>query len=156
MNVMIRFLIPLVAVLLLFSCCKSNEKAYQAAYEKMKEKDTELLKQEEADMLADNKDVLIKRTDPVNQKISESVTVVAGNAKNLSRFNIVIKSFINRTNAKSLFDRMVEEGHKAVLVKTPKNEYRIVVATCQYEVDADRIANEFKKTWPETWILVRY
>ncbi len=153
---MIRFLIPLCAVLLLFSCCKSNEKAYQAAYEKMKEKEVELAKQEEADLLMDESETLIKRTITTNIKTTESVTVVAGDAKNLSKFNIVLKNFINRTNAKSLFDRMIDEGKKAVLVKNDKNEYRVVVTSCKYEVDADRIANEYKTTWPDTWILVRY
>lgn len=156
MNIMNRFLIPLFAVLLLFSCCKSNEKAYQVAFEKMKEKDAELVKQEEADLLMDSSETLIKRTTTVNAKTSESVSVVVGDTKDLSKFNIVIKSFINRTNAKSLYDRMKEEGHKAVLVKNSKNEYRVVVASCKYEVDADRIANDYKEIWPDTWILVRY
>ena len=107
---MIRFLMPLLAVLLLFSCCKSNEKAYKVAFDKMKEKDAELVKQEEADLLMDSSETLIKRSTTVNVKTSESVSVVEGDARNLSRYNIVIKSFINRTNAKSLYDRMVEEG----------------------------------------------
>lgn len=153
---MIRFLLPLLAVLLLFSCCKSNEKAYQVAFEKMKERDVELVKQEEADLLMDSTETLIKRTTTVNVKTSESVSVVEGDKMNLSRYNIVIKSFINRTNAKSLYDRMVEEGRKAVLVKNSKNEYRVVVASCMYEVDADKIATDYKKTWPDTWVLVRF
>jgi hypothetical protein len=153
---MIRFLIPVFAVSLLFSCCKSNEKAYQAAFEKMKEKDAELLKQEEATMLMDSSEVLIKRTSTVNVKITESVSVVEGDVKDLSKFNIVIKNFINRTNAKSLFERMKEEGHKAVLVKNDKNEYRVVVTSCKYVVDAEKFATEYKKTWPDTWVLVRY
>lgn len=153
---MIRFLIPLFVVSLLFSCCKSNEKAYQAAFEKMKEKDAELLRQEEAVLLMDSTETLIKRPTTANVKTRESVSVVEGDANNLSRFNIVIKSFINRTNARSLFDRMIEEGHKAVLVKNDKNEFRVVVTSCKFEVDADRIASDYKKIWPDTWILVRY
>lgn len=153
---MIRFVAPLLAVLLLFSCCKSNEKAYQVAFEKMREKDAELAKQEETDLLGDSSETLIKRTTVVNLKIRESVTVVLGDSKNLSKFNIVLKSLINRTNAKSLYDRMVEQGYSAVLVQNSKKEYRVIVESCKYEVDADRIANELKKTWPDTWILVRY
>jgi len=153
---MIRFFAPLLAVLLLFSCCKSNEKAYQVAFEKMKEKDNELVKMEQADLLADTSEKLIKRTTPINLKIKESVTVVSGNIKNLSRFNIVLKNFINHTNAKSLYDRMVKEGHPAVLVQNNKQEYRVIVESCKYEFDADRIAKELKNTWPDVWILVRY
>lgn len=154
---MIRFFVPLMAVLLMFSCCKSNEKAYQAAYEKMKDREAEITKEEEADMMAGNgPETLIKRAPTTNLKVNESVTVVAGDAKNLSKYNIVLKSFINRTNAKSLYDRLVKEGNKAVLVQNVKKEYRVVVESCKYEYEADKIAADFRKVWPETWILVRY
>ncbi len=150
-----RSLIPLLVLPLFFSCCKSNEKAYQAAFEKMKEKDAEMLKIEQADILGDSSETLVKQTS-TNLKVSESVTVVFGDAKNLSRFNIVLKSFINRTNAKSLYERMKEEGRLAVLVQNSKKEYRVIVESCKYEMDADKILNEVKKSWPDAWILVRY
>lgn len=154
---MIKNLIPLFAVLLLFSCCKSNEKAYQIAYEKIKEKETEREQLEVAEMMSDGVDtILVRTTNKIIAKINESVSVVEGDANSLSKYNIVIKSLINQTNARSLYGRMVEEGHKAVLVKNVKNEYRVVVASSLYEPDANNIANAFKETWPDTWILVRY
>jgi hypothetical protein len=151
-----RFLLFLPLMLLLFSCCKSNEKAYNATYQKLKDKNEESLLAERAQTAETITDDVVKKNDPGVVKVHEVVTVVLGEDKNLSTYNIVIKSFINRTNARSLYNRMIEEGRNAVLVQNKDMMYRIVVDACKYEIDADKLLTAEKKTWPEAWILVRY
>lgn len=151
-----RLIFTLPLLMLLFSCCKSNEKAYNTAFQNLKEKNEESLLAQRASTAETISDDVVKKNDPGVVKVHETVTLILGKQENLSFYNIVIKSFINRTNAKSLYDRMIDDGHKAVLVQNKEAMFRIIVSACKYEADADKLLAEAKKEWPEAWILVRY
>jgi hypothetical protein len=150
-----RLLFTLPLLMLLFACCKSNEKAYNVAYQNLKEKNEESLLAQRANTAETISDDVVKKA-PGMVKVHETVTLILGKQEDLSTYNIVIKSFINRTNAKSLFDRMVDDGHKAVLVQNKESMFRIIISACKYEKDADNMLAEARKEWPEAWILVRY
>lgn len=143
-------------MLVLFACCKSNEKAYNAAYQRMKEKNEASLLEERAQTAEIISDDVVKKKDPGMVKVHEVVTLMLGDEQHLSTYNIVIKSFINRTNARSLYQRMLEEGHNAVLVQNKDLMYRIVIDACKYEADAEKLLTAVRDKWPEAWILVRY
>ncbi|MDP4277931.1 MAG: SPOR domain-containing protein, partial [Bacteroidota bacterium] len=81
--------------------------------------------------------------------------ILEGKEKDLSVYNIVIKSFINRTNAYSLYSRMKDAGYPAVLAQNKDRMYRIIIESCKYQVDANRFLEEARKSWPDAWILVR-
>jgi len=153
---MSRFVLLLPVSLLLFSCCKSNEKAYNAAYQKLKEKNEEIALTERAKTAETISDEVINRQTSGSIKATEVVTLILGEETHLSKYSIVIKSFINKTNARSLYSRMIEEGHPAVLVQNKELMYRIIIESCRYEQDADRILSKVKQSWPDAWILVRF
>lgn len=151
-----RLFIILPLFLSLFACCKSNEKAYNVAFQNLKEKNEESLLTQRAQTAETISDDVVKKADPGVVKVHETVTLVLGEQDHLSAYNIVIMSFINRTNARSLYNRMKEEGHKAVLVQNKDLLFRVIVNACKYEADAGKLLAEVRKEWPEAWILVRY
>jgi hypothetical protein len=65
-----------------------------------------------------------------------------------STYNVVVFSFINRTNARSLYNRMVEEKRPAMLVQNQDNLYRVVLASSNnpdtIQVKLNQLLNEYR------------
>jgi hypothetical protein len=151
-----HFYVLLPIVCLLFSCCKSNEKAYNQAFQRMKEKQEEQLNFNRLNTAVTDSEKVVKQNQAAISKINESVTVIMGEEKNLSVYNLVIKGFINKTNAVSLYNRMKDEGLPAVLVQNDELNYRIITGSSKNVYVAEKLLDKAKNTWPEAWILVRY
>ncbi|GHT34883.1 hypothetical protein AGMMS49574_23130 [Bacteroidia bacterium] len=75
----------------------------------------------------------------------------------LQRYNVVIGSFRNRTNANALRERMQYEGYNAILAQNEVGMIRVIVFTTNSKADAVRNRNTFKsKHYPnfqDLWIL---
>jgi len=145
------YLLGLVFTLLLsVSACKSKQSAYQAAYEAAKAREM----QEANDQLEEVTPVT-KPTQPAatGNFQKERLTSVDGNG--ILPYSVVIGSFINKTNAESLKERMQKQGYSPVLAQNEKGMYRVIVATFNSRSSAiqerenlkDRYAPEFSDAW---------
>jgi|WetSurMetagenome_2_1015567.scaffolds.fasta_scaffold68624_3 hypothetical protein len=139
--------------LMLLSACKSNLEAYNAAYQKLKER-------EEAQMNARAKTTTSIKMDSLSKDSlleykSEVLTLILGNEKNLSDFNLVARTFINRTNARGFYEQMKFEKYPAVLVQNQDQLYRIIVASFSTLEKAESQKHVLKELFPDVLIVAR-
>jgi len=138
-------------LLLSFSACKSKESAYKAAYDAAKAKEIK-------------DDQTVEETTPVTKPTyntsttsvqKEKVTVVDGSG--IQQFNVVIGSFISKTNAASLKDRMTNQGFKAFLAQNERGMYRVIVASFSDKASAvaerERVKEKYYPNFQDAWIL---
>jgi cell division protein FtsN len=141
---------------LLFSlnACKPKQSAYKAAYDAAKAKELQETKKAPApveEITPVRKPVVVATEDFQKEK----VTVVEGNS--IHRYNVVVGSFINHTNAKSLKERMERQGYKSVLAQNEKGMYRVIVASfderSQAVAERDDIKERFAPEFFDAWLL---
>ena len=137
------------ALLLTINSCKSKESAYKEAYEAAKAKEIQDSQLEEVTPVT--KPVYT----PNNTVQKEKVTVVDGDG--IKQYSVVIGSFINKTNAVSLKDRMANQGFKSFLAQNEKGWYRVIIATFEDRASAaaerDRVKNKYDPEFQDAWLL---
>ena len=143
-----------------FTSCKSSESAYQKAYEKAKQYDTQTAQQE---AVAQEAVVAPVEGKPVTQaqvvdnlaNISvrqESVQLIHGNG--LNAFSVVVGSFGLLSNAESLYQRLKDAGYDAQVVKNEdKNMYRVVASSFAEKSSAVSSRDQLRNTYPDAWLL---
>jgi len=136
-----------------FVSCKSNPEAYSNTYRKLKEKEESQLDANARTAYDVPKSA--DSSDPSTGYLSEKLNLVLGETQNISDYNIVTRSFINRTNARGYFSQMVEYGYPAALVQNEELMFRIVIASFISKEDAENKLIEIKKDYPEAFILVK-
>jgi hypothetical protein len=76
---------------------------------------------------------------------------------NLKRYNVVIGSFRNKTNANALRERMQYEGYSATLAQNELGMIRVIISSSDSKSEAIRARDKFRsKHYPnfqDTWIL---
>ncbi|MDR2626858.1 MAG: SPOR domain-containing protein [Dysgonamonadaceae bacterium] len=134
-----------------FPACKSKQSAYKAAYERAREKPVTPAPVVEQVTTAPAP----KPAPAIAEVKKERVTAVAGTG--LKRFNVVIGSFQNKTNALSLKERMETEGFNVILAQNEAEMYRVIVASydAKYEaaVKRDEIKAKYAPLYADAWIL---
>lgn len=150
-----RLLITLsaLAVLATMTSCKPKKSAYRAAYERAKQK--EITQQNRTE----------EETTPVvnvadDHTVSERIMPAQGeDEKGLRAYSVVIGSFQNLTNAKSLKERMIAEGYRAILAQNESGMYRVIVSSFDNKADAvnsrESIKARFAPLYKDAWILQR-
>lgn len=133
-----------------FTACKSNQEAYNAAYERAKA-------QQEATQApaAPAQEVIEVVEKPSIKEASENIEII-GKSSDTGHYGVVIGSFINRTNAEGLQKRMIEQGYShCVLGQNDKLMYRVIVAFYEVKSDAQAKVRELSKEFPDAWILIK-
>ena len=78
-------------------------------------------------------------------------------ATRLKRFSVVVGSFQNPTNARSLKDRMEGQGYNAVLATNDAGMLRVIVASYDTRDEAvasrDAIRSRFAPDFKDAWLL---
>lgn len=140
------------AFALSFSACKSKQSQYHKVYEHAQQKSIEEQKNETIEEM-----VPVEKPKPVlNDTFQvEKVTVVDGNG--IKEFSVVIGSFINKTNAESLKERMASDGYKVILAQNERDMYRVIIATFDNKTDAiyerDRVKAKYAPEFSDAWLL---
>jgi hypothetical protein len=139
--------------LVLLSACKSNLEAYNMAYQKLKDK-------EEARVNARAKTTMTVHLDSLSNDSSivyrtENLTLLLGDEKSFQDYNVVAKTFINRTNARGYYEQMKEDKYPALLIQNQDQLYRIIVASFPTPELAERRKAELKDKFPEISIVFR-
>ena len=140
------------ALLLSFNACKPKESAYKAAYEAAKAKEIQ------ENQVTEITPVSKPATSSNAAVQQEKVTVLDGAV--IQQYSVVVGSFMNRTNAVSLKDRMINQGYKAFLaLNEERGMFRVIVATFNDRASAAAERDRFKNRYPdnpdfqEAWIL---
>ena len=146
------YLIGLVFTLLLsLSACKSKQSAYQAAYEAAKAREMQEAKNES--QIEEIIPVAKPTTTENFQK--EKVTAVDGNG--IFPYCVVIGSFVNKTNAESLKERMSKQGYSPILAQNEKGMYRVIVASYTDRSRAitakEQIKGKYAPEFSDAWLL---
>ena len=163
----------LCTIAIVFGGCKAKQSAYKQAYETAQARSivssqtpTEPSRSYSADSYSADSyspdsysPPAIERpqTAPANDPFqTEKVTAVDG--RNLLQYSVVIGSFVNRTNAESLKNRMQAQGYSPVVAQNEKGMYRVIVATFDSRAEATAQRNTIKSRYPEfydAWLLNR-
>jgi cell division septation protein DedD len=140
------------AILFSFNSCKSKESAYKAAYEAAKAKEIQENNVEETTSVTKPAYSYDTSTATVQK---EKVTAVDG--AGIRQFSVVIGSFLNKTNAVSLKERMNTKGYNAFLAQNERGMYRVIVATFGDKSSAvserERVKEKYYPDFQDAWIL---
>lgn len=171
-----------------FNSCKPKQSTYRAAYEQAQERTDPSFEDEFADdgeyqdfeeitpvskprtevnVDAGNTDNLGNLGYPdINESLNiatrqERINPYEGESfQNLRRYNVVIGSFRNRTNATALKERMQYEGYNVILAENELGMIRVIVSSSDNKTESVRSRSAFKsKYYPnfqDAWILERY
>ena len=138
------------AFLFSFNACKPKESAYKAAYEAAQAREMQENRVEEITPVS--KPTYNSTTDAVQQ---ERVTVIDGDG--ILQFSVVVGSFLNRTNAVSLKDRMAGQGFKSFLAQNERGMFRVIVATFgdkeRAVAERERVKERYYPEFQDAWIL---
>ena len=146
-----KFLLWGFAFTLLFTLgsCKSKESAYKSVYEKAQQRQIDAVTPAPAP-----KPAPAPSTDDVTVR-KEKVTAIEGSG--LKRFNVVVGSFINKTNASSLKERMQDQGYQSILAQNQQDMYRVIIASFDDRASAvaerDKLKYEYYPDFQDAWIL---
>ncbi|MDO4695340.1 SPOR domain-containing protein [Porphyromonas sp.] len=142
----VLLLVSAVALVAGMTSCKPKQSAYRAAYERAKQ-------QEVAQSATSQDEVMPVATEATR---SERVQAAQGeDANKLRTFSVVIGSFQNITNAKSLKERMVAQGYHAFLAQNEKGMYRVILSSFDNKADAVKSRDAIRSLFSDAWILER-
>lgn len=145
------WMLGLSLIALSLTACKSNQEAYNAAYERAKAQQ-EAAQQAPAAPVQEVVEVVEK---PSIKEASENIEIIGKSNEN-GNYGVVIGSFINRTNAEGLQKRMIDQGYShCVLGQNDKLMYRVIVAFYEVKSDAQAKVRELSKEFPDAWILIK-
>lgn len=151
------------ALALLFGLgsCKAKKSAYRKAYEEAKQR--EIATQDVSRTVVYEEPVApaTPSSAPAVTPISvrkERVSAIEGENSNLvKRYNVVVGSFQNPTNARALREKMTEKGYNAVLVKNEMGMLRVIVSSFDTREEAaasrEAIKARFAPDFKDAWIL---
>ena len=152
-----KFYFAGLALLFMFSLnsCKSKESAYKRAYDQARAREVQQQPVQAPVVLDDNNYGTTPKPKLENFQL-ERITAV-DNATGLQRYNVVIGSFTNKTNALSLKERMALRGYHPILAQNERQMYRVIVASYGNRDEAsaarDRIKAQFAPEFQDAWLL---
>lgn len=155
-----RFIISsaIIMVVILTISCKPNLEATRQAYERAMQGAIE-----RPTITADTPtDGAITEIQPmveqstIARERTESVRVIEEGT--LDHYNIVVGSFKQLTNARSLRDRLIADGYNALVAQNAQSMYRVVACSFGTRSEAESAMAELSKRYPHftaMWLLVR-
>lgn len=138
--------------------CKSKKSAYRQAYEQAKQR--EIATQESTVKAVTYEEPVAApptQVAPISVRKERVSTLDGENASHLRRYSVVIGSFQNPTNARSLKERMVARGYNAVLARNEVGMMRVIVSSFDSREEAaasrEAIKARFAPEFSDAWIL---
>ncbi|MDR1356507.1 MAG: SPOR domain-containing protein [Tannerellaceae bacterium] len=174
-------------VVIAFNSCKPKQSTYRAAYEQAQERtepslfDDEFADDDEFGEFEEVEPVSKPRNETTNVEtgntentgnigypdINESLNIATRQERinpyegesfqSLRRYNVVIGSFRNRTNATALKERMQYEGYNVIMAENELGMIRVIVSSTDNKAESVRSRTTFRsKYYPnfqDAWIL---
>ncbi|ERJ64655.1 cell division protein [Porphyromonas gingivalis SJD2] len=144
-----------IAMTVAFGSCKSKQSAYRQAYEQAKER--EIAQAEDKDM--ETRPIVSKPATNVQIR-QEKLSAYSGeDASRLDRFSVVVGSFRNATNARSLKERLESEGYTPILAENEQGMLRVIVASFPSREEAiaarEAVKERYAPNFQDAWLLER-
>ncbi len=141
--------------------CRSKKSAYRKAYEEAKQREVVAMQDNRAAVVYEEPVVEVKKQEEPPTTVAvrkERVSVLEGEkTTGLRRYNVVVGSFQNPTNARALRERMVARGYEAVLAKNESGMLRVIVTSFETRSEAaasrEAIKARFAPEFQDAWIL---
>lgn len=138
--------------------CRSKKSAYRKAYEEAKQREVATQDTGRTVVYEEPKATTSTTTTTPVAVRKERVSVLDGeNSNHLKRYSVVIGSFQNPTNARSLREKMTAKGYDAVLAKNEAGMLRVIVASFATREEAaasrEAIKARFAPDFKDAWIL---
>lgn len=135
-----------------FTSCKPKKSAYRAAYERAQQKP---IAQQEEDQVRPAPDTYASEGTVRQERV---IPAEGESPLGLKSFSVVIGSFQNITNARSLKERMQGEGFpEAMLAQNEQGMYRVIITSFNNKAEAirsrDSIKARFAPLFQDAWIL---
>lgn len=152
------FLAIATATLLLGSAtsCKPKQSAYKAAYDRAKQREVAAANTQQQDQVVPVTEATYQEADVRSERV---MPAEGENAGGLKAYSVVIGSFQNVTNARSLKERMVNDGYNALLAQNEQGMYRVIVTSFDTKEEAVRSREAIKSIYAplfaDAWILYR-
>lgn len=135
----------LLASLFILTACKSNQSNYQASYERATAKDSAIVEINAVE----------RASDVPEAESKERLVTISG--PDVNTYSVVIGSFVNPTNAKSLQERMERQGYTPTIAQNEKKMYRVILSTFKDYSDAERfkksVIEKFVPEFSDAWVL---
>ena len=148
-----KYVVIMLLGIMVLPACKSNLEAYNMAYQKLKDKEEAQVNTRAKTTMTVHLDSLSKDSSAIYR--TENLTLLLGNVKVFMDYNVVAKTFINRTNARGYYEQMKEDKYPALLVQNQDQLYRIIVASFPTPELAEARKAELKEKFPEISIVFR-
>lgn len=136
------------------SSCKAKQSVYRKAYEQAKQREVAT---QDTKPAAEYEAPAASTAAPVTVRKERVSTYSGEDATRLKRFSVVVGSFQNPTNARSLKDRMEGQGYNAVLATNNAGMLRVIVASYDTRDEAvasrDAIRSRFAPDFKDAWLL---
>lgn len=153
-------------VLTFSTSCKSKQSAYKAAYEQAKAREMDAPADNQAVTPVSKPAVSTQTVTPVNKPATanetrqEKITPITGeNAAGIRLYSVVIGSFVNKTNAYALKERMEKDGYAPILAENEQGMLRVIVTSYDNRSDAelsrDAIRSRYYPNFQDAWLLQR-
>jgi len=150
-----KFVVFILLGLMVLPACKSNLEAYNRAYQKLKDKEEAKVHSRAKTTMTVHLDSLASSTDSTAIYPTENLTLLLGTEKMFLDYNLVAKTFINRTNARGYYEQMKEYKYPALLVQNQDQLYRIIIASFPTPEQAEGKKAELVEKFPEISIVFR-
>lgn len=143
-----------IALALSVFSCKPKESAFKAAYEQAQETPKT---EAPAPVAPVNKPTTDTHRGGAIQK--EKIEAVhTQDVKKLYLYNVVVGSFMNKTNASALQEFLVAEGFNAFLAKNEAGMYRVIASSFADRNSAETSRDAIKRSYPsrfdDAWLLI--
>ena len=136
------------------SSCKAKQSAYRKAYEQAKQREVAT---QDTKPAAEYEAPAASTAAPVTVRKERVSTYSGEDTTRLKRFSVVVGSFQNPTNARSLKERMEGQGYNAVLATNDAGMLRVIVASYDTRDEAvasrDAIRSRFAPDFKDAWLL---
>ena len=147
----------LVAFAIGATSCKSKQSAYKAVYEKAVQQ-REIAAAEEDNSYREEVMPVVAPSD-TDVRPERVIPAQGEDASALLKYSVVIGSFQNITNARSLKERMASEGYTPILAQNEVGMYRVIVTSFNDKLEAarsrDAIKRMYQPLFQDAWILER-
>ena len=139
----------------LLSACKAKQSHYMQSYEAAKAQESQQQTSTPATEFTPIEKA--KPTTTENFQKEKVVEVDTPSKGMLKQYSVVIGSFVNKTNAESLRDRMITQGYNAFLAQNEKGMYRVIIATSNNRdtaaAERQAVKARFAPDFSDAWLL---